>query len=127
MIADLGLFILRASLSLMMIISHGLPKLMGFQTMATQFPDPLNIGNQFSLVLAIFGEVFAPFMVLIGFKTRYFAAPVLITMLVAAFIVHAADPWNKVEFPLLYAIPYFALMFMGSGRISLDHLIFKKD
>ena len=51
------------------------------------------------------------------------AVPLLVTMLVAAFVVHADDPWGKKEFALLYAIPALSLIFTGGGRFSLDQVI----
>ena len=47
-------------------------------------------------------------------------------MLVAAFVVHADDPWGKKEFALLYAIPFTALAITGGGRYALDALGLKK-
>ena len=41
-------------------------------------------------------------------------------MLVAAFVIHADDPWSKQEFALLYALPFVALIIGGAGRFSLD-------
>jgi putative oxidoreductase len=48
-------------------------------------------------------------------------------MLVAAFIIHADDPFRKQEFALLYAVPYLTLILTGGGKFSIDALIFKKD
>ena len=52
--------------------------------------------------------------------------PLLITMLVAALIIHAEDPWARKELALLYAVPAIALIFTGAGRFSIDGLIWKK-
>ena len=68
-------------------------------------------------------QEFAPIailLVVIGFKVRWAAIPVVITMLVAAFVVHAADGWAKQEFPLLFAVAFLTLVFTGAGRYSLD-------
>ncbi len=126
MLTDLGLLILRLGASGLLLLGHGLPKIMEFSHMAAEFPDPLNLGSKTSLILAIFGEAICPIFVAIGLKTRYVTAPPLITMLVAAFIVHAGDPWSKMEFPLIYALPFLVLMFLGAGRFSADHLFFKR-
>jgi putative oxidoreductase len=55
------------------------------------------------------------------------AIPPLITMLTAAFIIHAADPWAKQEFALLYAVAYLTLIFTGAGRYSLDYLLMRRS
>ena len=41
-------------------------------------------------------------------------------MLVAAFIVHGEDPFQKKEFALLYAVPFLMLIFTGAGAFSVD-------
>jgi putative oxidoreductase len=50
----------------------------------------------------------------------------MITMLVAVFHVHIADPFVKQEMGLHYLLTYTALFIMGSGRYSLDHYLFAK-
>jgi putative oxidoreductase len=45
---------------------------------------------------------------------------VLVTMLVAAFHVHATDPFSKKELALAYATAALAILLAGPGRLSLD-------
>jgi putative oxidoreductase len=44
-------------------------------------------------------------------------------MAVAAFVVHAGDPWAKKELALLYAVPYLALLLAGGGRFALERVV----
>ena len=44
----------------------------------------------------------------------------MVTMLVAALIIHGDDPWAKKELALLYFFPFAALFLTGAGRYSLD-------
>lgn len=118
--ADLGLLILRVSIGSMMLFGHGLPKLLAFSEKAATFSDPLGVGSTASLVLAIVGEVVASALLIVGLGTRLAAVPLLITMLVAALLVHGDDPWARKEFALLYAVPALALIFTGPGRFALD-------
>lgn len=115
-----GLLILRTSIAGMMLIAHGLPKVMDFGAKSAAFPDPLGLGSTVSLSLAIFGEVVCAVLLMLGLFTRLAAVPFLLTMLTAAFLVHAADPWAKKEFALLYAIPALTLIFTGPGAFSID-------
>ena len=108
-----------------MLLTHGWSKLTGFGSLSDKFPDPLGVGSAFSLVLAIFAEVFCSLAVAAGIGTRVAAIPVIITMTVAAFMVHGDDPWAKKEFALMYAIPFLALMFTGAGRYSIDAIVCK--
>lgn len=115
-----GLLILRTTVAGMMLVEHGLPKLIDFSARSASFPDPLGLGSPVSLALAIVGEVVCAIFLILGLFTRLAAVPFFLTMLTAAFIVHAADPWHKKEFALLYAIPALTLIFTGAGAFSLD-------
>ncbi len=123
---DLGILILRVSMSILM-LSHGFPKLMKlFSGAKIAFPDPIGIGATGSLTLAVFSEFFCSLLILVGFKTRFAAIPLAITMFVAAFVVHGADPFGRKEKALVYLISYIFLFITGSGRFSLDAIFSKK-
>lgn len=115
----LGLLILRASFSLMM-LTHGFPKLMKLVEGNTGFADPLGIGSLPTLILAVVGELICPVLVLIGYKTKYSALPVIATMTVAAFVVHAKDALAHKELALLYLVGFVAVALLGGGKYSLD-------
>jgi len=117
---SLGLLILRLALGGMMLAAHGWPKLKGFSGLVGSFPNPIGIGSTPSLVLAVFAEFFCAIAVMLGLFTRAAAIPLMITMLVAAFIVHASDPFQRQEFALLYAVPFLMLVLTGAGSYSLD-------
>jgi len=116
---DAGLLLLRVAVGSMMLFGHGLPKLLEFGDKAARFPDPLGVGSAASLSLAIVGEVLAPALLVLGLGTRAAAAPLLITMGVAALMVHADDPWARKELAVLYAVPALTLMLTGAGRFSV--------
>ena len=120
MLTGIGLLFLRVFLGGFMLISHGFGKLMKFGVLSNKFPDPIGLGSSFALSLAIFSEVACSLLIILGLFTRAAAVPLLITMLVAAFVIHGGDPWKKKEFALLYAIPFLTLVFTGAGRYSLD-------
>ena len=120
---DIGLLILRVGIGVFMLAAHGWGKLANFGELAGTFPDPIGLGSTVSLVLVIFAEVLCALLVVLGLGTRFAAVPLLVTMLVAAFVVHADDPWSRKEFALLYAIPFLTLIFTGGGRFALDSLI----
>lgn len=123
---DLGLFILRVSVGLTMLFAHGWPKLMDFTAKAAVFPDPLGLGSSISLTLAVTSEFFCSIALILGILTRWVSVPLLITMLVAAFIVKAGQPFKKQELALMYAFIYTALICMGGGKFSIDG-IFRKN
>lgn len=123
---DLGLLALRVSVGLLMLIGHGLGKMGKLGDDPVQFADPLGMGVMTSLVLAVFAEVFCSAALVVGLLTRAAAVPLIVTMLVAAFIVHADDPWSRKEFAIMYLIPYVTLLLTGPGKFSLDAKLFRR-
>ena len=85
-----------------------------------QFYHWFGIGSTASLVLTVVGELIAPLMVVIGWKSRWGSALMAITMGVAAFMVHWDDPLSDKEHALLFFIPALALALTGPGKWSLD-------
>jgi putative oxidoreductase len=121
--AGWALFVLRVSVGAFMLLGHGWGKLMSFAERAGSFPDPLGVGSAASLSMAVFAEVFCAAALILGLATRWATVPLIVTMVVAAFVIHADDPWAKQEFALLYLIPFVALLIGGSGRAAVDNLI----
>lgn len=124
--ASVGLLLMRVALGAFMAFGHGWGKLASFSEKSATFPDPLGMGNPVSMALAIFAELFCSLAIVLGLATRLAAIPLIITMLVAAFVIHGDDPWRKKELALLYLIPFLTLVFTGPGRISLDATIRSK-
>lgn len=123
---DLAKLILRITFGGLM-ITHGYPKLLKFFAEGElSFSDPLGVGPHVSLGLTVFAELVCAIFVFTGFKTRIASIPLIITMVVAAFIIHAGDPVNSREKALLYLAGFIAIAIFNSGKYSLDYLINKK-
>lgn len=122
-LSSAGLLLLRVAFGGLMIVNHGWGKLMSFSEKKGGFPDPLSVGNELSMALAIVGEVFAPALIVAGLATRLSAIPAAFTMAVAAFVVHASDPLAKKEMALVYFAAFLAIALLGPGRWSLDRKI----
>lgn len=118
-LADNGLFLLRISVSLLM-LSHGIPKALEYETLIQEFPDPLNVGTEVSAQLILFAEIGCSALLLLGLLGRFAAAVLFIAMMVAAFVHHFGDPWSMRELPLLYAAVYATLILTGPGSPSFD-------
>ncbi len=82
-----------------------------------------------SASLAMITEVAGIILLVLGFRTRIIAIPLIFMMLVAIFTTHISNGFaagdNGFEIPLYYALMLFALVVYGSGRYSLDHLLEK--
>lgn len=110
-----------------LMLTHGAGKFSAlFGSEPIQFPDPIGLGATTTLALAVFSEVFCSILLILGLGTRLATIPLLITMLVAAFIVHANDPLSKQELPLLYSILYIVITTAGPGNISIDRWIYSR-
>lgn len=120
---SLAVLVLRIGFSATMVYGHGLRKIQNFEELLGQFRDPLGLGSELSLVLAIFAEVFCSVLVALGLATRLALIPLMTTMGVALFLVHADDPFSRKEMALVYLLCYVALFLAGPGRFSLDQIL----
>lgn len=120
---DLGLLFFRIVIGGLMIVGHGYPKWANFAEKAEVFADPLGVGEAMSLWLAVGAEFFCAALVVIGLATRIACVPLIITMAVAAFIVHGGDPLGDKEMALVYGSSFVLLMLTGPGRLSIDGII----
>ena len=118
-LADNGVFLLRISVSILM-LSHGIPKALEYETLVQNFPDPLNVGTEVSAMLILFAEVGCSILLLLGLFGRFASVTLFLAMMVAAFVHHFGDPWTSRELPLLYASVYACLTFTGPGSTSID-------
>lgn len=124
---NLLVLILRVAVAAFM-LTHGAPKLSKLLAGGEiQFGDPLGLGPALSLVLVVFAEFFCSLLIGIGLATRLAVLPLMITMLVAAFISHGSDPFRQKEMALLYFLLYLALLVTGSRKYSFDYLITRRS
>ncbi|GAA0891146.1 DoxX family protein [Fulvivirga kasyanovii] len=120
------LLILRVSAASFM-LTHGYPKLMTLiEGGEIAFYDFLGLGMTASLALAVLAEFVCSILLILGLGTRLAALPLIITMLVAAFAVHADDPFGKKEFALLYLLIFATILVFGAGKYSVDRFLEKK-
>lgn len=121
---DLGLLILRLFAGGAM-ITHGYPKFQKVLNGNFQFGDPLGLGPEISLILAVFAELLCSVLVVLGLTTRFALIPLIITMGVAFFIVHGTDDFKTRELAFIYLGTYIALFLTGPGKFSADRALFK--
>lgn len=109
-------------------LTHALPK---FEKLIAndniEFINFLGLGSAISLVLVVFAELLCSVFIIFGFITRLATIPLMITMLVAFFVVHGSDSYAAKELSLVYFFFYLTLLILGSGKFSLDFLFSKKE
>ena len=127
--ADTGKLIIRLGLGGLMLF-HGVAKII--------HPDSLNFisgmltANHLPAILVYgvyIGEVVAPLMVIVGYRSRIGGLLIAVNMLFALFLAHSGDLFSltqhggsAVELQLFYLLTAVAVVFLGSGRLA-----FKQD
>jgi putative oxidoreductase len=125
-VTGIALLLTRAGIAALM-LTHGIPKLVMLLSGApVQFPPVMGMSPELSLGLAVFAEVICSVLILAGFGTRLATVPLIITMLIAATIIHSADPLAIKEPALLYLLAFIVLLIAGSGKYSIDYLLSRK-
>lgn len=125
----------------------GMMKLNGtnwFGNVQENFPFPFNvIPVEISWFLATWAEILGGIGLFLGLFTRFWAFSLIILTVVAIAGVHWPDQWSSLaelwkgysisdkgfgnyRVPLLFMAMLFPLMFAGAGKLSLDHILFKK-
>ncbi|MEP2935143.1 MAG: DoxX family protein [Gilvibacter sp.] len=118
---QVGLLLLRIGMSGLM-LTHGIPKLMRMIEGDMAFGDPLGIGSGVSFVLVVIAEFLCPILIILGIRTRLATIPVIITMLVAVFLVHWNDPIADKEKALLYLTGFLTIALAGGGKYTIKQL-----
>lgn len=122
---DWASVILRLTFGLLM-LSHGIPKLIKLMDGNMEFGDPIGIGVPASLTLTVFAEVLCSLFIILGLWTRLALISLIITMAVAVFIVHINHDLGTMEPALLYLLAYCSMFLLGSGSFSIDALLKKR-
>lgn len=104
-----------------LLMNHGVEKWIHYTELSTTFPDPLGVGSQFSLLLAIFGELICSIAFIAGFLYRLVTIPMIFTMGIAFFIIHGNDPFASKELAFIYLVVYTLMYIIGPGKFSIDH------
>jgi putative oxidoreductase len=131
---DLALLVNRFIFGLFIVFGHGWGKLERLIRGDMQFSDVFGLPPLVNLILAVFAEVFCGLALIIGFRTRWASVPLILTMLVAAFVVHGNDPLfmahaaggGSKELAILFLVGFLISFLMGGGKYSLDYLVFGK-
>ena len=116
---NITLLITRLVFSLSM-MTHGYPKLLNLFSGNPSFGNPIGIGEVPTLIIAVLAEFIAPIFIIIGYKTKIFTLLPMVTMVIAAFVVHLDDPFKRKELALLYLVGFLIIFLMGPGKYSVN-------
>lgn len=122
---NLGLLIVRLSIAGLMLL-HGVSKLIsGLDILPEMLKD---VGLPSFLAYGVYvGEVFAPLLMIIGFRTRLASMIFVINCLFAIFLVHSSEIFSldgnggwAIELLGLYLFGALALVFTGAGNYAVS-------
>jgi len=115
-----------------------------FTNIQDNFPFPFDvIPVEISWFLATWTELIGGTMLFLGLFTRFWAFSLIIVTIVAIAGVHWPHDWSSLaelwkgyaitdkgfgnyRIPLLFLAMLFPLVFVGAGKLSLDHLLLRK-
>lgn len=118
---SLFLLMLRVVFGLLL-MSHGVQKWVILSSTSAMFPDPIGLGGQVSLLLAIFAELFCSLFFIVGMFYRLALIPMIITLGVAFLIIHGGSIVQGGELAFVYLVMFILLYVTGPGKYSVDHL-----
>lgn len=110
----------------LLLLSHGMQKWTNFSTLVTQFPDPLGLGSEISLGLAIFAELFCSLGFIFGVLYRLALIPMIFTMCIAFFVIHGHDPFQVKELAFVYLVVFVIMFIAGPGKYAVDRYLAEK-
>lgn len=122
---EVAITVLRVFVGLTLAFGHGIKKLpppevfvQGVMDMG--FPAPVLFAWSATLAEFIGGLALA-----FGLMTRPAAFFIAVTMFVAAFVRHSADPYQQKELALVFLIVSILFVARGASKISIDRFLAK--
>lgn len=104
-------------------LSHGIAKLSFYSEAPETFPNPIGLGSTLSLWLVVFAEILCSLGFILGALFRLSLIPMIFTMCIAFFVIHASDPLATKELSLMYLTIFVLLYITGPGRYSIDGIL----
>ncbi|PLW92397.1 MAG: DoxX family protein [Marinilabiliales bacterium] len=121
---DLGLLVLRISIGVLMLL-HGIAKI-GKLDFIKMMLTKINL-PEFIAYGVYLGEILAPVLIIIGFRTRLASAIFAFNALTAILLVHSSEIFTitehggwGIELLGLYLFGAIALIFSGGGKYALS-------
>lgn len=116
-------FLLRIVLGAVF-INHGYSKFINLDE-TTQFFNFIGLDFwEHIALLATYGEMIGGALIILGLFTRVAAVNCVVIMLTALYYAHWGQELKTLEFQFLLLASSAFLLFSGSGRVSVDSMIF---
>jgi len=123
--ADVGLVLLRIWFGGSLALAHGLGKVAHLGKFTSMVSAKVPLASVLGPAAAL-SEFLGGLLVAVGLLTRPAAFFMFTTMMVAAFHIHAADPFGKKELAFAVGMAALAILVAGPGKLSVDQLILRR-
>ena len=120
-----AMLLLRLGAGSLILMLHGLDKLMHFAAKAPHFADPFHVGSTTSLAMVLFAEVFCATFVILGLFTRLACIPLIIDLATALVYAHGGHFFGPGELAGVFLTCFLVILINGPGNVSLDRFIAK--
>ncbi|WP_417428973.1 DoxX family protein [Halpernia sp.] len=108
-------------------LTHGYPKLQKLLSgEEIQFVSLFGFNEKFTLILAVLAEFVSSIFIILGLFTRSFCLPLILTMIIAGFVIHSPDVFADRELAFLYLAIYALIFVLGGGNLSIDALMSRR-
>ncbi|MFK3771511.1 DoxX family protein [Pseudomonas sp. NPDC089406] len=121
-----GLLFMRTAAAVLLLLIHGLPKLLNWSTELQHIEDPFGLGATLTLSLAVFAEVLCPILLILGVFARLACLPVLAVLLVALVVVHPDWSLEQGQFAWLLLVLFGGLALTGPGAWSVAGVLARR-
>jgi putative oxidoreductase len=105
---------------------HGFDALQHYSQYLGMSKSIIGLGAKVEFNLVVFSQFLCGLFVAVGFLTRLTVIPLFIAMSVAFFVAHKHDPFMLKELPFVYWLLCIPVFILGSGKYSLDNVIFRR-
>ena len=116
-----------------MFMQFGIRHLVSFDALADNFPTIFDWSSQDCLIIMIVIEIVCSLFIMIGFLTRIFVIPPILTMvaaehyilnkLVPQISIWGLDSTDPGYLPIMFIGIFLFIILAGPGKISLDYFI----
>ncbi len=121
-----GLLFMRTAAAVLLLLIHGLPKLLNWSSELQHIEDPFGLGATLTLSLAVFAEVLCPILLILGVFARLACLPVLAVLLVALVVVHPDWSLEQGQFAWLLLVLFGGLALTGPGAWSVGGVLARR-
>lgn len=122
---DTGLLIHRVSISLL-IIFHGIGNMSSNYSFIKTLLSSIGLPEFISYAVFI-GEIVAPILIIVGYRTRLASLILAFNMLIAILMAHSSDIFSlnqyggwSIELQGLYLFGAISLIFLGAGKYAVS-------